>query len=292
MPALNVSPSNPILLPSSGPASVRSRSTTRCGWCQLVLTAPSSVANSTPAALAVASSARVSLGRQEPPQPGPGARHDAPIRSSSRMPSVTPSMSAPSCSHNSASVLTYDSFTARKPLLAYFTSSALVLSVSTVGALSDAYSSATSCAARSSRAPTTIRWGLRKSSTAWPSRRNSGFDTTPGYRAAVPTGTVDFSTTPGGAVLSTSSTADRSAAPSVPVGVGTQTNVKSTSDSSPPRTNLSRPLPRPATTSSRRPGSCSDTSPALNASTLASSTSAQVTRWPRWAKQAAVVRPT
>ena len=90
----------------------------------------------------------------------------------------------------------------------------------------------------------TTRSGFRKSSTAVPSLRNSGFDTTAtGWlvsplttsrtRAAVPTGTVDLFTRIFGPFIArpisraTSSTCDRSADPSSSCGVPTA--MKSTS---------------------------------------------------------------
>ena len=55
----------------------------------------------------------------------------------------------------------------------------VVASVTISGARVDENSSPTLAAARASSAPTTIRSGLRLSSTAVPSRRNSGLETTP-----------------------------------------------------------------------------------------------------------------
>ena len=84
-------------------------------------------------------------------------------------------------------------------------------------------------------APITMRSGCRKSCTADPSRRNSGFDTTctSGRRSTRcttpvdPTGTVDLLTTidsdasRGPISAATASTKLRSTDPSLPCGVGT-----------------------------------------------------------------------
>ncbi len=95
-----------------------------------------------------------------------------------------------------------------------------------------------------SSVPITTRSGRRKSSTAAPSFRNSGFETIArGWvvrlvislrtRAAVPTGTVDFKTTVFGPFMArampreTSRTAARSAAPLASWGVPTATKMTS-----------------------------------------------------------------
>ena len=215
------------------------------------------------------------------------------------MPSVTSAMSAPTRSHSSAIALTYDSFIARKQFAAYFISSADAASVSTVGAPSRAYSAATRSAASWLSEPTTIRSGPRKSLTAEPSRRNSGFDTTPmsvrssisAVRSAVPTGTVDlFTTTVPGAsddpISSiTDSTARRSATPPAPIGVGTHRNTtsgerpssKDSNAAALPTTKLNRPAEVCSATSSESPGSTMSTTPRRNRSTFAVSMSAQTT---------------
>ena len=230
------------------------------------------------------------------------------------MPSVTSPMSAPTRSHSSAIALTYDSFIARKQFAAYLISSADAASVSTVGAPSRAYSAATRSAASAASHPTTIRSGFRKSCTAEPSRRNSGFDTTDtsarssssAVRAAVPTGTVDlFTTTVPGASSSrvssiTASTARRSATPPTPIGVGRHRNTTSASSPSvcsataddAPTTNDSRPADTCSVTSSDRPGSTMSTTPRRNRSTFAVSMSAHTTWCPSDARHAPVVRPT
>ena len=90
-----------------------------------------------------------------------------------------------------------------KALAAYLIVSADAGSVTTTGDAMPRYSEATSAAAAWSSLPTTMRSGWRKSCTADPSRRNSGFDTTrtsgrPSTRSTTlvePTGTVDLFTT-------------------------------------------------------------------------------------------------
>ena len=100
-------------------------------------------------------------------------------------------------------------FVARKELAATLTSSAVGKSVTRNGvpiAINGAYTSRRRSSACWLRTPTTSRSGVRVSSTANPSRRNSGFqatstsDTAMAFRrsaisAAVPTGTVDLPTT-------------------------------------------------------------------------------------------------
>src|SRR6266508_427930 len=119
------------------------------------------------------------------------------------MPSMTSATSAPTLSHTAATALTNDSLVARKALAAYLIVSADAGSVTINGAGTPRYSDATLMAAAWSSLPTTMRSGCKKSCTAEPSRRNSGFDTTAtsGRRSTRsttfvdPTGTVDFVTT-------------------------------------------------------------------------------------------------
>ncbi|GAB3886877.1 hypothetical protein GCM10029964_051890 [Kibdelosporangium lantanae] len=108
--------------------------TIRARWRALTRSAWRRMPKSTSAAAAMCSNALVSFGRHGPPQPGPGARKSGPIRASMPIVRVTSPMSAPYRSHSSARTLTYDNFTARKALLAYFVSSALAVSVRTTGA--------------------------------------------------------------------------------------------------------------------------------------------------------------
>ena len=131
-------------------------------------------------------------------------------------------------------------------LAAYLVSSAERTSIATMRSwlrLNGAYSRFSLSMAAALSAPITIRSGRMQSSTAAPSFRNSGFDTTskamsaprsastPAMAArtlsAVPTGTVDLSTTTAGAcrcwpmVRATASTYFRSALPSSSGGVPT-----------------------------------------------------------------------
>ena len=111
--------------------------------------------------------------------------------------------SAPTASHTAAMALVNESLVARKALEAYFTVSADAGSVISTGARVPEYSSATRSAAARSSEPITTRSGCRKSSMAWPSRKNSGFEATPmserptirSTSAALPVGTVDLLTT-------------------------------------------------------------------------------------------------
>ena len=119
------------------------------------------------------------------------------------MPSTTSRTSAPTTSQTLAMALTKLTLVARKALDAYLIVSADAGSVTITGALSAENRAATRPAAAWSSAPITMRSGLRKSCTAEPSRRNSGFDTTrtSSRRSACsttrvdPTGTVDLLTT-------------------------------------------------------------------------------------------------
>ena len=215
------------------------------------------------------------------------------------MPSVTSEMSAPTRSHSSAIAFTYDSFIARKQFAAYFISSADAASVSTVGAPNRAYSAATRSAASWLSEPTTIRSGPRKSRTAEPSRRNSGFDTTAtssrssisAVRAAVPTGTVDlFTTTVPGASERPGLLHHRLHRPQV----GHPTRPHRRRDAQEhhlgravllerrqrrrvPTTNDNRPAEVCSATSSESPGSTMSTTPRRNRSTFAVSMSAHTT---------------
>src|SRR5437762_816824 len=119
------------------------------------------------------------------------------------MPNNTSFTSAPTTSHTAATALTNDSLVAKNALLAYLIVSAVAASVIMIGARTPRYNDATLVAADWSSAPMTTRSGFMKSATAEPSRRNSGFDTTPMSERAracstsrvEPTGTVDLLTT-------------------------------------------------------------------------------------------------
>src|SRR6266542_4332694 len=229
------------------------------------------------------------------------------------MPNATSRTSALTASHRLAISLMNDTLVARKAFEAYLISSADAASVTRIGARRLRYSSETRTATPVSWQPITTRVGSRKSCTAAPSRRNSGFDATPidpvgtpasarrrSTRAVVPTGTVDLliTTAPGrrtGAISrTTSSTIDRSAAPSSCGGVGTQRNTYSAVRAAvaAPTTNVSRRAASPSATSAGRPSSSTGTSPLLSRATFSRSTSPHTTSWPSRAKHAAVVSPT
>ena len=105
----------------------------------------------------------------------------------------------------------YEIFSARNAFAAYLVTSALFSSITMTllpGCRNGSYRSLRATIARSLLDPITTRSGRRKSSIAYPSRRNSGFDTTSKSNAGpacfriaactlslVPTGTVDLSTT-------------------------------------------------------------------------------------------------
>ena len=76
----------------------------------------------------------MSLGKHDPPQPGPGWRNREPIRWSEPNPRVTASMSAPTASQTAASPLTNETLVARKELVAYLMVSAEAGSTATIGA--------------------------------------------------------------------------------------------------------------------------------------------------------------
>src|SRR5918994_5919254 len=159
----------------------------------------------------------------------------------------------------------------------------------------------------------TTRLGSRKSRTAVPSRRNSGFDATPmdpagtpasasnrSTSAAVPTGTVDLlmTTDPGRRIGAISRTAasrmERSAAPAWFGGVCThkKTNSAFRTAVAAPTTKVGRRAARPSATNAGRPSSRTGTSPLLRRATFSRSSSPHTTSWPSGAKQAAVVNPT
>src|SRR5215213_1542395 len=159
------------------------------------------------------------------------------------MPTTTSFTSAPTPSQIAAMALMKLSFVARNALAAYLMVSADAGSVTITWGRTPSYSAPTAMAAARSSAPTTTRSGFKKSSTAEPSRKNSGFETTrtsARFRTrsttlVEPTGTVDLLTTIDsyGSTSAISAhaacTYDRSADPSSPCGVGTQRNAISQS---------------------------------------------------------------
>ena len=79
--ALNVSPQTAIVHPAtSPPAASMILSVTRSNCSSLTAITPSSRSKEYPASVAIFSKARESLGKQLPPQPGPGRRKSWPMR--------------------------------------------------------------------------------------------------------------------------------------------------------------------------------------------------------------------
>ncbi len=118
--------------------------------------------------------------------------------------------SAPVTSQTSAIALMNEILVARNELAATLTSSAVAKSVTTTGApvsSTGAKAARICCSAHAECTPKTRRSGRSVSSTAKPSRRNSGFQASStslfgasfsssrSRRAAVPAGTVDLPTT-------------------------------------------------------------------------------------------------
>ena len=99
----------------------------------LTATTLSTMRCGTLASSAMRSSAMVSLGKQEPPKPGPGWRNLPPIRRSRPSPLATAWTSAPTRSHRSAISLMKVTLVARKLLVAYLISSAVSSEVNRIG---------------------------------------------------------------------------------------------------------------------------------------------------------------
>ena len=202
--ALKVSPHAAIVTWSTDPPHAASvLAMTRANCSSLEAIAPARSEKSYPDSRAMWSSARVSLGKHDPPHPGPGRRNSKPILLSYPRPSRTSRASAPTSSQRPANALTKLNLVAKKALDAYLIVSDVVASVTMSGAPVGAKSVPTAAAAAVSSAPTTMRSGCMLSRTAVPSRRNSGFDTTLmsgrpitcSTIVAEPTGTVDLLTT-------------------------------------------------------------------------------------------------
>ena len=184
--------------------------------------------------------------------------------------------SPPAASQISAIALINEILVARKEFAATLTSSAVGKSAriqGTLFAMSGAYTSLRISSARLEVTPTTSLFGLKVSSTAKPSRRNSGFHANSilglisfkiaAKRSAVPTGTVDLPTTnePGLACGATplieASTKDRSAA-KLSFICGVPTQMKCTSQSAIAEKSVvkvNRPLFTSASKSSSKSGS-------------------------------------
>src|SRR5512145_133326 len=236
------------------------------------------------------------------------------MRGSEPMPRRTSSMSAPIASARLASSFMNEMRVASIELAAYLVSSAertLITMTRSWLRWKGAYSRRSSEIARASSAPTMMRSGRMKSSTAAPSFRNSGFETTANgtlvsdfkssrILSAVPIGTVDLVATSfhdfmcRAIARAAASTCCRSAEPSSPGGVLT-----AISCSSPCATlagtsveNVSRPASRLRFTIGSSPGSKIGTRPAFSKRILSSLTSRQNTVLPASARQAPVTRPT
>ena len=209
------------------------------------------------------------------------------------MPTTTSLTSAPTPSQIAAMALMKLSLVARNAFAAYLMVSADAGSVTITGAPTPSYNDATFSAAAWSSQPTTTRSGLRKSCTAEPSRKNSGFETTltsgrPITRSttlALPTGTVDLLTTTasygrtGPTSRAAASMYVRSADPSSPCGVGTHRNAisQSAAATAAPSTNDSRPSAMPSATRSCSPSSTIGITPRRRLAILTGSMSAQTT---------------
>jgi hypothetical protein len=202
---------------------------------------------------------------------------------------------------------------------AYFVSSAERTSITSTRSWlrwNGEYTARIAAIARGSLPPITMRSGRMKSSTAAPSFRNSGFDTTangistPRFfnasamtsrtRSAVPTGTVDLSTTivqpfiRSPIARAAFSTYCMSAPPSSSGGVPTAMNciVPCATAVSTSVVKRNRPAATLRSIIGCRPGSWIGTPPATNMSILRESTSKHSTSWPTSARQVPVTRPT
>src|SRR5215510_6079984 len=123
---LKVRPKTATVLPRSTPANeietFRAMARLRVS---LTLSTASRMRIGTSWSCAVLISARTSLGKHEPPKPGPACRNFGPIRLSSPMPRATSCTSAPTFSARSAISLIKVIFVARNALAAYLISSAV-----------------------------------------------------------------------------------------------------------------------------------------------------------------------
>ena len=148
------------------------------------------------------------MGKQKPPNPIPAFKKLAPILLSEPIPFATSSILAPVFSHTLATALMKDIFVAKKELDACFISSALFTSVMITCEcfIIGLYIFLNKNSACLLGTPATTLSGFKKSLTAEPSLRNSGFDVTSNgmcfllnlvivfsIRWQVSTGTVDFS---------------------------------------------------------------------------------------------------
>ena len=146
-----------------------------------------------------------SLGKQEPPYPIPGNKKRFPIRSSEPIPILTLSTSAPTNSQKFAISFMNVIFVARNEFAAYLVNSADFSSIKIIGfpwRTNGLYNWSIVFFARSEEVPITTRSGFIKSSTAKPSRKNSGLETTSKATVAfLATAACTFSAVPTGTVL-------------------------------------------------------------------------------------------
>ena len=188
----------------------------------------------------VLAKACTSFGKQLPPYPIPANRKRLPIRESVPIPLRTSSTFAPTSSHRLAISFMNVILVAKNALAAYFVSSAERSSIKMIGLpwrTKGAYKRDIKSFARSDCVPITTRSGFIKSSTATPSRKNSGLETTSKSTFAclaiaectfsdVPTGTVllsmitAYSDRSGPKSSATCKMYFKSAEPSAPGGVG------------------------------------------------------------------------
>src|SRR5208282_2483485 len=208
VPALNASPSTATVLPSKGPATLRTSVMICFAWSSLMLSVASPVRSQTPSSRARRTKALRSFSKQLPPKPGPALRNRRPIRESAPTASITRSMSRPSSSDSRENSFANDTLSARNAFDEYFTSSAPEGVRRKLWARNGRYTLLSQPWERKSRVPNTIRSGWRASRTIVPSARNSGFTATPSSWGDFPDrrrsiGSTTVSVVPGKTVLLT-----------------------------------------------------------------------------------------
>ena len=122
-----------MVLPAQPPRAWPTFSIIRFWVTWLTSSTASMMRKRSPESRAIWAAARVSLGKQEPPKPGPACRNFGPIRLSSPIPLDTISTSAPQASQICATSLMKEILVARKPFEAYLISSAVSTSVTMSG---------------------------------------------------------------------------------------------------------------------------------------------------------------
>ena len=131
---LKVTPSTAMILPLGEPPQMSNTlSTMRRLTSSFTLMTVSVSCIGTACSCPIRASARVSLGKQLPPYPGPACRNLDPMRPSDPMPLETALMSAPVRSQRAAISLMKVILVARKALAAYLIISALSRSVVMIG---------------------------------------------------------------------------------------------------------------------------------------------------------------